>query len=228
MTSPIRRVGSRDEVAATYRRPLLDLVFEAQTVHRRHQPRNEVQCAALLSIKTGGCPENCGYCPQSAHFKTDVVREDLLSVDRVLSAAADARAKGAARFCLGAAYKNVPDGAPFERILDMVRGIRAQGMEACVTLGMLRPDQAARLAAAGLTAYNHNLDTSEAHYDQVVTTRTYGDRLRTIEAVADAGIQVCCGGILGLGESEDDRIDLLHTLASLHPQPGLPRSRQAS
>ena len=219
MPSPIRNDWSRDEVAAIYRRPLLELVFAAQEVHRAHQPQNEVQCAALLSIKTGGCPENCGYCPQSAHFETDVQRQDLLAVDEVLRAATDARAAGAARFCLGAAYKNVPDGEPFERILAMVRGIRAQGMEACVTLGMLRPDQADALAGAGLTAYNHNLDTGEKHYDRVVTTRTYDDRRRTLRAVADAGIAVCCGGILGLGEQEGDRIDLLHTLATLSPHP---------
>ncbi len=144
MPTPFRHDWTRDEVAALYRRPLLELVFDAQAMHRRHQPHNEVQCAALLSIKTGGCPENCGYCPQSAHFETDVKRQDLLAVDDVLRAARDARTAGASRFCLGAAYRNVPDGEPFERILEMVRGIRAQGMEACVTLGMLRPDQAAR------------------------------------------------------------------------------------
>ena len=219
MTTSIRRDWTREQVADVFRRPLLELVFDAQTVHRDHQPRNEVQCAALLSIKTGGCPENCGYCPQSAHFETDVRRQDLLAVDEVLRVARDARAAGASRFCLGAAYRNVPDGEPFDRILAMVRGIRAQGMEACVTLGMLRPDQAARLAEAGLTAYNHNLDTGARHYDRVVTTRTYDDRLRTLRAVADAGIEVCCGGILGLGEADDDRIDLLHTLATLDPHP---------
>lgn len=218
--STIRHDWSRDEVAQTYRRPLLDLVFDAQAVHRRHQPHGEVQCAALLSVKTGGCPEDCGYCPQSAHFETGLAREDLLPVERVLEAAADARARGASRFCLGAAWKSVPDGEPFERVLAMVRGIRAQGMEACVTLGTLRADQAARLASAGLTAYNHNLDTSAAHYDRVVTTRTYDERLRTLAVVAEAGIDVCCGGILGLGESEDDRIDLLHTLATRTPHPG--------
>ena len=217
--SPIRRDWTREEVAAIYRRPLLELVFDAAVVHRAHQPRNEVQCAALLSIKTGGCAENCGYCPQSAHFETTVKRQDLLDVDEVLKAAAAARAGGASRFCLGAAYKNVPDGEPFERILAMVRGIRAEGMEACVTLGMLRPEQAERLKDAGLTAYNHNLDTGEKHYDKVVTTRTYDDRRRTLRAVADAGISMCCGGILGLGEAEDDRIDLLHTLATLSPHP---------
>lgn len=182
MPTPFRHDFGRDEVAAIYRRPLLELVFDAQATHRRHQPRNEVQCAALLSIKTGGCPEDCGYCPQSAHFETDVKREPLLAVGDVLRAAHDAREAGASRFCLGAAYRNVPDGEPFERILEMVRGIRAEGMEACVTLGMLRPDQAVRLAAAGLTAYNHNLDTSERHYDKVVTTRTYDDRRRTRRA----------------------------------------------
>jgi biotin synthase len=219
MSFPIRSDWSRDEVAAIYHRPLLELLFEAQRVHRAHQPRNEVQCAALLSIKTGGCPENCGYCPQSAHFETDVARTDLLAVDEVLAAARDARAGGAARFCLGAAYRSVPDGEPFERILSMVRGIRAEGMEACVTLGMLRPDQAERLAQAGLTAYNHNLDTGAKHYDRVVTTRTYEDRLRTLRAVAAAGISVCCGGILGLRETDADRVDLLHALATLSPHP---------
>ncbi len=214
-----RHDWTRQEVAAVWRRPLLDLVFEAQAVHRERQPRNAVQVSALLSVKTGGCPEDCGYCPQSAHFETGVARTDLLPVDAVAREAKAAHEGGASRFCLGGAYRAVPDGPAFERLLDMVRAIRAEGMEACVTLGMLRPDQARRLKEAGLTAYNHNLDTGEGYYDRVISTRTWRDRVETLRHVREAGLAVCCGGILGLGESDDDRIDLLHALANFDPHP---------
>jgi biotin synthase len=209
---------TRDEVAALWRRPLLDLVFEAAAVHRsRHDPR-EVQKATLLSVKTGGCPEDCAYCPQSARYATGLARSEA-TVAEVSEAAARAKAEGATRFCLGGAWRNAPDGAPFERVLEMVRAVRALGLEACATLGMLRSDQARRLADAGLTAYNHNLDTGAGFYGEIVTTRTHEDRLRTIGHAADAGISVCCGGILGMGEADDDRIDLLHAIACLRPPP---------
>jgi biotin synthase len=188
-------------------------------VHREHHPADEVQLCSLLSVKTGGCPEDCGYCPQSAHHQGAVEPERSLAVDEVLEAAGRARAAGATRFCMGAAWREVKDGPAFEHVLEMVRGVRALGMEACVTLGMLKPEQAARLKEAGLTAYNHNLDTSRAHYKSIISTRTYDDRLRTLQAVRQAGITVCSGGIIGMGESIDDRCEMLRTLASLDPQP---------
>jgi biotin synthase len=208
----------RDEVAALYRMPVLDLVRRASVVHQQHHAADEVQVCVLLSVKTGGCPEDCGYCPQSAHFRTGVKAEPLLELDSVLAAARRAREAGATRFCMGAAWREVRDGAPFDAVLAMVRGVKELGLEACCTLGMLTADQARRLKAAGLDAYNHNLDTSAAFYDRIISTRTYQDRLRTLEHVRAAGISVCCGGILGMGETEDDRIDLLHTLASM-PEP---------
>lgn len=210
---------TREDVRTLYRTPLLDLVYRAATVHREHHASGDVQRCTLLSVKTGGCPEDCAYCPQSAHFETDVTESDLLTVDRVASEAARAKERGATRFCMGAAWREVPDGPEFERVLEMVRAVRREGLEACCTLGMLTPSQARRLAEAGLTAYNHNLDTSEAHYANIVSTRTYADRLATLGAVREAGIQVCSGGIVGLGEGEEDRIDLLHTLSSLDPHP---------
>jgi biotin synthase len=197
----------------------MELIHRAQTLHRQHHPADEVQLCTLMSIKTGGCPEDCGYCPQSAHFKTSVKKEPLFDVEEVLNTASKAKAMGATRFCMGAAWREVKDGPQFDSVLHMVRGVRDMGMEACVTLGMLEPHQAERLAEAGLTAYNHNLDTSEAHYEKIITTRTYADRLRTIDNVRKAGISVCCGGILGLGETVDDRCELLRTLANMNPQP---------
>jgi biotin synthase len=208
----------REQVATLYRTPVLDLIRRAANVHHRNHPPGEVQVCVLLSVKTGGCPEDCGYCPQSAHYTTGVTATPLLAVDEVLAAARRARADGATRFCMGAAWREVRDGTAFDAMLAMIRGVKALGLEACCTLGMLTPDQALRLKEAGLDAYNHNLDTSQAFYDQVISTRTYQDRLRTLEHVRDAGISVCCGGIIGMGESEDDRIDLLLTLATL-PQP---------
>jgi biotin synthase len=217
-SSPTSGPPARDEVAALYRTPLLELVGRACAVHRRHHDPTEVQVCVLLSVKTGGCPEDCGYCPQSAHYDTGVAAQGLLDVAAVLAAAERARESGATRFCMGAAWREVRDGAAFDAVLAMIRGVKALGLEACCTLGMVTPEQARRLKEAGLDAYNHNLDSSEAFYARIITTRTYQDRLRTLANVRAAGISVCCGGILGMGETEDDRIDLLHTLASL-PEP---------
>ncbi len=207
------------EIRAIHDAPLPDLMFRAQAVHRQHHDATEVQLCSLLSVKTGGCSEDCGYCPQSARYDTAVGAERMLAVDDVLGAAARARTAGATRFCMGAAWREPKDGPAFDRILDMIRGVRALGMEACVTLGMLTDDQAARLHGAGLTAYNHNLDTSPEFYGRVITTRTYDDRIRTLQAVRRAGISVCSGGILGMGESIDDRCRMLQVLASLDPPP---------
>lgn len=207
------------DVCALYGRPLLDLVHEAASVHRAHWDASEVQLCALQSIKTGGCGEDCGYCSQSAHHKTAVRPEPLMDTEAVLERARAAKAAGSTRFCMGAAWRGPAGPRAFERILDMVRGVRALGLEACMTLGQLTAAQARALADAGLSAYNHNLDTSEAHYGKVITTRTYADRLETIGHVADAGISLCCGGILGMGESAGDRVALLHRLATLDPAP---------
>ncbi|MFH1157774.1 MAG: biotin synthase BioB [Pseudomonadota bacterium] len=219
MTAHPDKIRSLEEIMVLYDRPLLDLVFEAAKTHRNHHAPGEVQLCTLLSIKTGGCTEDCKYCSQSVHNEAKVEREPLMNVDDVLTAARAARDSGSTRFCMGAATRGVKDGRGFNRVLDMVRGVKAMGLEACCTLGMLTEDQAKKLKEAGLTAYNHNLDTSEAHYASVVTTRTYQDRLDTIANVAKAGISLCCGGILGMGESREDRVSLLHTLASLDPQP---------
>jgi biotin synthase len=211
---------SRDSVRGLYRRPLLELIGEAQRIHRVWHDPNDVQCASLMSIKTGGCPEDCAYCPQSAHHReVDLTRSDLAEVDSVLEMARRARDAGASRFCMGAAWREVRDGPRFERVLEMVRGVRALGLEACVTLGMLSRAQARRLAEAGLTAYNHNLDTGPAHYPEIVSTRGFEDRLETLRHVRDAGIQICSGGIIGMGERDEDRADMLQVLATLDPQP---------
>jgi biotin synthase len=188
-------------------------------VHRELHPPDEVQLCRLLSIKTGGCPEDCAYCPQSAHYSTEVSRGGLLPVDEVAEFAARARSEGATRFCMGAAWRQVQEGEDFENVLEMVRRVAKLGMEVCCSLGMLDDTQADRLAEAGLTAYNHNLDTSPEFYGQIITTRNYDDRLRTLASVRKAGITVCCGGIVGLGESESDRVGLLHQLSTLKPHP---------
>jgi biotin synthase len=207
------------DVRAIHDLPLPDLVFRAQEVHRQHHKPNEVQLCSLLSVKTGGCPEDCSYCPQSSHYDTGVKREKMLSVDEVVSAASRAQAAGATRFCMGSAGRNAQNGEAFESILSMVRAVRGLGMEACITLGMLTDEQAARLAEAGLTVYNHNVDTSREFYGNIITTRTYDDRLATLARVRKAGIKVCSGGIVGMGESIDDRCAMLATLASLEPPP---------
>lgn len=207
------------EVSKLLARPLLDLVFEAAAVHRRHHDPRRIQCSQLLSVKTGGCPEDCGYCSQSAHSKTAVEAESLLSVKDTLAAARQAKANGADRFCMGAAWREVRDGKDFDAVIEMVRGVKDLGLEACVTLGMLAPEQAKRLEQAGLDYYNHNLDTGRSHYDEIVSTHSYDDRLATLAAVREAGIHVCSGGILGLGEKQVARAELLAELANLDPQP---------
>ncbi|MGH9344561.1 MAG: biotin synthase BioB, partial [Terriglobia bacterium] len=218
-SNPLRHDWTRAEVRALYDQPLLDLVFQAQQVQRKFHAPGEVQLCRLLSIKTGGCPEDCAYCPQSARYDTGVEAGALMSVDDVRQEARNARAEGATRFCMGAAWREVRDGRDFERVLEMVRVVAALGMEVCCTLGMINERQAQRLAEAGLTAYNHNLDTSPEYYGEIITTRRYEDRLRTIEHVRAAGITVCCGGIIGMGESAEDRVGLLHQLACLDPHP---------
>jgi biotin synthase len=207
------------QLKAVYDLPLPELMFRAAEVHRAHHDIHDIQRCALLSIKTGGCPEDCGYCAQSAAYETSVRAMPLLSVAEVQEQAVRAKQLGATRFCMGAAWRGPRDGPQFDRVLEMVRAVRALGMEACVTLGMLTDDQARRLHAAGLTAYNHNLDTSRRYYPQVISTRSYDDRLATLDAVQRAGIAVCCGGILGMGESEEDRLLLLAELTALDPPP---------
>ena len=207
------------EIEAIYAAPLPDLIFRAQMAQRAYHRSDEVQGCVLLSIKTGGCPEDCAYCPQSAHYKTGVEREGLVSVDAALAAARNAKAQGATRFCMGAAWRDIPSGEPFERVLDMVRGVRALGLEACCTLGMLTDAQATALAEAGLTAYNHNLDTSSEFYGEIISTRTYQDRLATLDRVRRSGVTVCCGGIVGMGESRQERYRLLRELSTLDPHP---------
>jgi biotin synthase len=210
---------SKQEVAALYQKPLLDLVFQAAEVHRAHHKADEMQMCTLLSIKTGGCTEDCKYCSQSIHNNANLEKEILLKTDEVLAQARKAKEAGSTRFCMGAAWPRVLDGRAFDRVCDMVKGVSDMGMEACVTLGMLTEPQAMKLKEAGLTAYNHNLDTSEEYYDKIITTRTYQDRLETLANVAKAGISACCGGIVGMGETREDRISLLTTLANLNPQP---------
>ena len=216
----VRRDWKLEEIRAIHDLPLLELLHKAQSVHRAVFEENKVQLCSLLSIKTGGCPEDCGYCPQAARYHTGVKAEKLLPVPEVLAAAKKAREAGATRFCMGAAWREVKDGPQFDQVLEMVKGVKALGMEACATLGMVSESQAKRLAEAGLSAYNQNLDTSDEYYGEVIHTRTYEDRLRTLERVRQAGISVCCGGILGMGESIDDRCRLLQTLANQahHPE----------
>jgi biotin synthase len=215
----IRHDWTADEIVAVHDRPLLELIGEANRLHRVYQPANYVQKASLLSVKTGGCPEDCAYCPQSAHHEVNLGKSSLMPVDEVLAAAKKARNAGADRFCMGAAWRQVRDGAEFDAVLDMVRGVRALGMEACVTLGMLTESQAQRLKDAGLTAYNHNLDTGPDYYAQIISTRTYDDRLATLRAVRAVGIEMCCGGIIGMGESVHDRAAMLAVLATFDPHP---------
>jgi len=215
----LRYDWTRAEVEAIYRMVLPELVFRAQTVHRARHAADRVQTCQLISIKTGGCPEDCAYCPQSAHYNTGVEREGLLDLQHVIEVAREAARRGVTRFCMGAAWRDAPEGREFDRVLEMVHGVSALGMEVCCTLGMLTERQARRLKEAGLTAYNHNLDTSPEFYGSIITTRVYDDRLKTLTAVRKAGITVCCGGILGMGEREADRIGLLHQLATLEPHP---------
>lgn len=215
----MRHDWTLDEASEIFRLPLNDLIFQAQTVHRQNFDPNEIQVSSLLSIKTGSCSEDCAYCPQSAHYDTGLGKESLLPIDEVLEAARQAKLQGAGRFCMGAAWRS-PNDRDIERVCTMVEGIKALGMETCVTLGMLTDNQTKRLKEAGLDYYNHNLDTSEAYYSQIISTRTYQDRLDTLDRVRDAGLNVCCGGIVGMGESHDDRAALLVQLANLpkHPE----------
>jgi len=216
-----RHDWSVDEILEILQTPLIELVHRAQIMHREWHEEGTVQLASLMSIKTGSCPEDCKYCPQSAHYAkgTELEKERLLNVDTVLASAQTAKQAGASRFCMGAAWREVRDGADFDQVLEMVSGVREMGMEACVTLGMLNQDQAKRLADAGLTAYNHNLDTSPEFYSEIITTRTYQDRIDTIAHVREAGITVCSGGIIGMGESNRDRASMLQVLTAMNPHP---------
>ena len=218
--TPIRTDWSREEITAIFEQPIFELIYQAATVHREHNDPQEVQMCTLLSVKTGGCPEDCAYCPQAARYHTDVEVHKLMEVDEVLESASRAKSAGSTRFCMGAAWREVRDNSDFDKVLDMVKGVSGMGLEVCCTLGMLTEEQAQKLKDAGLYAYNHNLDTSEEHYGDIITTREYQDRLDTLENVRNAEISVCSGGIIGMGEQEDDRIGMLHTLATLpsHPE----------
>ncbi len=215
----VRHDWSSEEVLRLHDSPFPDLLYQAQTIHRQYHNPREVQLCTLLSIKTGACPEDCAYCPQSAHHSTTVEPEQLLDVSQVLAAARAARNSGSTRFCMGAAWREVRDGREFDAVLEMVRGVKSLGLEACCTLGMLTKEQATRLAGAGLSAYNHNLDTGPKFYESIISTRSFEERLETLRNVREAGITVCCGGILGMGESLGDRADLLSVLAALSPHP---------
>ena len=218
MTTPHSN-WTRPEIAALFDLPFTDLLFQAQTIHRAHHAQNEVQLSTLLSIKTGGCPEDCGYCNQSAGAKSGLKAEKLMDVRAVLQSAAQAKDRGSSRFCMGAAWRN-PKDKDMPAIVKMVQGVRQMGMETCMTLGMLTPKQAEMLAEAGLDYYNHNIDTSPEHYEKVITTRVFGDRLETLENVRNSGINVCSGGIVGMGETRADRVGFIHALATLpkHPE----------
>lgn len=216
----IRNDWTREEISEIFNKPIFDLMYDAATVHRQHHDAQEVQVCTLLSIKTGGCPEDCAYCPQAARYHTDVKVHKLLPVDEVLEKARNAKVNGSTRFCMGAAWREVRDNKDFDKVLEMVKGVTSMDMEVCCTLGMLSDEQAMKLKEAGLYAYNHNLDTSEEHYEEIISTRTYDDRLETLENVRKAEISVCSGGIIGMGESINDRIGMLHTLSNLpeHPE----------
>ena len=214
-----RHDWTKEEIIALYNKPLMDLLYEAASVHRVHHDPNVVQVSTLLSIKTGGCPEDCGYCPQAARYHTDIEGNDLMSVQQVKAQALRAKSGGSSRVCMGAAWRNVKDGPEFDQVLEMVRTINKLDMEVCCTLGMITENQAKRLAEAGLYAYNHNLDTSEEYYKEVISTRGYEDRLQTIDNVRKTNVTVCSGGIIGMGESIEDRAGMVVALASLNPQP---------
>ena len=216
---PLRYDWGKNEVQAIYETALPELVYRAQSVHREFHAPDRVQTCQLISIKTGGCPEDCAYCPQSAHYEADVERQGLLDPQHVINVAKDAVSRGVTRFCMGAAWREAPRSREFEKVLEMVRGVSSLGMEVCCTLGMLTEEQAVQLKEAGLTAYNHNLDTSPEFYGSIITTRIYEERLKTLAAVRKAGITVCCGGILGMGEKQSDRVGLLQQLATLRPHP---------
>lgn len=216
-TTP-RHDWTRAEIKQLFALPFNDLLFQAQSIHRQNFDPNELQISTLCSIKTGACPEDCKYCAQSGHYNTGLEKEKLMAVEKVLEQAREAKENGATRFCMGAAWRS-PPAKEMPQLLAMVEGVKALGMESCITLGMLDAHQAQQLADAGLDYYNHNLDTSPEYYGEIITTRTYQDRLETLQNVRDAGVKVCCGGILGMGESEDDHVGLLHQLATLKPHP---------
>lgn len=207
------------EVVEIYNDNFFSLIHKAQTVHRKHHRPDHIQKCTLLSIKTGGCPEDCAYCPQSAHYKTELKKEALMSLDDVKLSIQEAKKQGAERFCMGAAWREIKDGPQFENVLDMVRLVKKEGLEACVTLGMLTDEQALKLKDAGLDAYNHNLDSSRSYYEKIISTRTYEERLRTLSSVRRAGITICSGGIIGMGETIEDRCEMLLELSNLNPQP---------
>ncbi len=215
----IRTDWSLAEIRALHDLPLLELLFRAQGIHREHHPKNQVQLCTLLSVKTGACQEDCAYCPQSSRYETNVEPEKMLDVESVIASARRAKAAGATRFCMGAAWREVKDGPHFDRVLSMVSGVKGLGLETCTTLGMLNADQAKRLKDAGLDTYNHNIDTSAEYYKRIITTRSYEDRLTTIRNVREAGIHVCSGGIIGMGESIDDRCRMLRELSNQPEQP---------
>jgi biotin synthase len=217
--SVTRHNWTKEEIINVYNKPMMDLLYEAATIHREHHDPNVVQVSTLLSIKTGGCPEDCGYCPQAARYHTDIEGNDLMSVSQVKAQALRAKSSGSSRVCMGAAWRNVKDGAEFDQVLEMVRTINKLDMEVCCTLGMITENQALRLAEAGLYAYNHNLDTSEEYYKEVISTRGFEDRLQTIENVRKTNVTVCSGGIIGMGESVEDRAGMLVALSTLNPQP---------
>jgi biotin synthase len=219
MTAHIRHDWTLEEVHSIYNQPLLDLVHQASDVHRKFHQTDDIQKCTLVSIKTGGCPEDCGYCSQSVHHEADLTREPLMGVDVIRQKAKQARVAGATRLCMGAAWRSAKKGKSFDTVLEMVKAVNAEGLESCVTLGMLNREQAEQLKEAGLTTYNHNLDTSRDYYPKVITSRTYDDRLETLQHVRDVGLGMCCGGIIGMGESADDRISLLHTLATFEKHP---------
>lgn len=216
----VRNNWSLEEIRQIYNTPLLELIYRAATVHRKYNNTGEVQVCTLLSIKTGGCPEDCAYCPQAARYHTDINVQSLMQKEDVLAYAQKAKEAGSTRFCMGAAWREVRDNRDFDRVLEMVKGVNELGMEVCCTMGMLTEEQAKKLADAGLYAYNHNLDTSSEYYGEIISTRTYDDRLKTLDNVRKAGVSVCCGGIIGLGETHEDRIKMLHTLSTLpeHPE----------
>jgi biotin synthase len=219
MQTDIRNNWTVEEIQEVYNTPLLDLVYRASSLHRKYNDTGEVQVCTLLSIKTGGCSEDCAYCPQAARYNTGVDVHKLMDVNEVMQHAQEAKDAGSTRFCMGAAWREVRDNKDFDRVLDMVKGVNEIGMEVCCTLGMLTPDQAKKLADAGLYSYNHNLDTSPEYYGEIISTRTYADRLQTLDNVRKAGVTVCCGGIIGLGETHADRIGMLYTLSTMPTHP---------
>ncbi len=217
--SEIRYNWTKNEIAEVYHTPLLELIYRSATIHRKYHNPGEVQVSSLISVKTGGCTEDCGYCPQSAKYKTEVKIHKLMSVDEVSGIADRALNMGASRLCMGAAWREVRDNKDFDQVLEMVKAVNSKGMEVCATLGMVTEEQAVKLAGAGLYAYNHNVDTSEENYSNIITTRKYNDRLNTLKNVRKAGLTVCSGGIIGMGETEDDRMGMLFTLSHLNPHP---------